>query len=76
MRPRIPNTCDELPTEWRERAQRLHSERLGYGRFLEVLDCNKLIDETFRGQRYDDIAGAIAAMEIRISFLSVPERQA
>jgi hypothetical protein len=39
---------EAYPEHWRERLARIGAERLPVPRFLELLDCNALIEETFR----------------------------
>jgi GT2 family glycosyltransferase len=56
------------PELWHERLERLRRENLPVPRFLELLDCNALIDEVFealpeRPQRHDEIVSAIHRLE-------------
>jgi GT2 family glycosyltransferase len=43
---RLPRLTD-YPEGWRSRIAELHAQRLATPRFLELLDCNALIEETF-----------------------------
>ncbi len=51
------------PVGWRQRLASLHAEGLQHGRFLELLDCNALIDETFAGPRHSEIDHALRALQ-------------
>ena len=39
------------PQTWRERLKKVHRQHLPAARFLGELDCDRLIEETFRGER-------------------------
>lgn len=59
---------DGYPAHWRERLAQLGAERLPVPRFLELLDCDALIEEMFRSprgnpQRHEELSIAIDGLE-------------
>ena len=59
-------TADDLeswPAGWVERVARCRAERLPDPRFLEKLDCNALIEESYAGVRHAEIQMVCARLE-------------
>ncbi len=57
-----------FPNGWHERLNHLHATQLPTPRFLELLDCNRLIEEMFRDRRDQparrgDIQGVLQRLE-------------
>lgn len=58
----------EYPAHWRERLATLNAAGLPFPRFLELLDCDALIEEMFRllpggPRRHEEVTDAIAGLE-------------
>ncbi len=65
-----------FPEPWLDRLFAARAQGLGDGRFLEVVDCDRLICETFCGERHDEITVVLSKLQDKISALDVPEHQA
>lgn len=66
-----PPDASEFPVEWRDRLREVHSERLPPARFLEVLDCNRLIEEMFIPHEQDRFAPIeITLVELELAIAS------
>jgi hypothetical protein len=61
-----PPSLAPYPAHWRSRIAELRAECLPTPRFLELLDCDRLIEETFGGHRRDEIGKVIADLESAI----------
>jgi hypothetical protein len=55
-----PTLPAELPPTWREPLQATHPRHLAQAAFLATIDCNRLIDETFHGEREHPILRVLA----------------
>jgi hypothetical protein len=68
----LPSLC-EYPDQWRSRISTLHRSHLPTPRFLELLDCNALIEELFAATgspRHADITEVISALTASIQSLA------
>ncbi len=55
--------ADAWPGMWQERIEGCLAQRLPDARFLEVLDCDALIEQTFRGERHGEITVVCERLE-------------
>ena len=58
-----PGSLEAWPVAWRERLARKVSEGLPDAKFLELLDCNALVAESFAGERTSEIEACCAQLE-------------
>jgi GT2 family glycosyltransferase len=57
------------PEPWRSRIATLHAERLTPARFLELVNCNALIEALFTGSRQSEITRTISELTITLAGL-------
>ena len=57
----------QWPEAWQRRIETRLGEHLDEPRFLELIDCDKLVEETFEGQRHCDIKTAIERLQTIIN---------
>ena len=58
----VADLCD-WPSAWRERIAQRIAEKLPHPKFLEALDCNALIEQSFPGERRCAITAACRDLE-------------
>ncbi|WP_263382574.1 glycosyltransferase [Granulicella arctica] len=54
------------PEAWQNRVIAAHRERTSTARFLEEIDCNALIETTFRGKRDGEITSVVRSLKAAI----------
>jgi hypothetical protein len=59
------------PPEWRARLREVHHERLPVGRFLAEIDCDRLMEESFRGARYGEIGQVCREIPVALGMLKM-----
>ncbi|SNT44170.1 Glycosyl transferase family 2 [Granulicella rosea] len=67
-----PRDLETFPAGWRDRIRHCQEQRMSTARFLERIDCNALIEETFeayRAPRHAEITGVIQRLEAALVIL-------
>lgn len=73
--PRIVPDTSWVPDEWKDRVQQIRQEQLPTARFLELIDCDGLIEACFEcEERHAEIATVIAALKVLLHDLSAVKR--